>query len=325
VVPEESVEEGTDEVAEEKNDEDMIEYDLSGISLDSEEEGEAGRKASLESSPESDDEYSALEIDFEDESSLELSETDEDDDLELELESAFDDEPEADALEVGATEEVSSAEPDVDSLDESFLDELDAELDKVADEDSELGGEEVEESSLDDLELDVSDEDLALMEEFSDSADSANHQEEETAALDDELSLEDTLAEGDVLGETEAASPEEEIAGTEELEELSSLDDLGEPELPSGDDDVEVPVASETVDENASKFGAIEIDESELGDEDDFDFLAGTDEAATKLDLARAYIEMGDNDGARDILEEVALEGDDEQKGEAQDLLKNLS
>ncbi|MCK2147701.1 hypothetical protein MYE70_01335 [Marinobacter alexandrii] len=325
VVPEESVEEGTDEVAEEKNDEDMIEYDLSGISLDSEEEGEAGQKASLESSPESDDEYSALEIDLEDESSLELSETDEDDDLELELESAFDDEPEADALEVGATEEVSSAEPDVDSLDESFLDELDAELDKVADEDSELGGEEVEESSLDDLELDVSDEDLALMEEFSDSADSANHQEEETAALDDELSLEDTLAEGDVLGETEAASPEEEIAGTEELEELSSLDDLGGPELPSGDDDVEVPVASETVDENASKFGAIEIDESELGDEDDFDFLAGTDEAATKLDLARAYIEMGDNDGARDILEEVALEGDDEQKGEAQDLLKNLS
>ena len=70
---------------------------------------------------------------------------------------------------------------------------------------------------------------------------------------------------------------------------------------------------------------AADIDESDLGDDDDFDFLAGTDEAATKLDLARAYIEMGDSDGARDILEEVALEGDDEQKTEAQDLLKNMS
>ena len=67
-----------------------------------------------------------------------------------------------------------------------------------------------------------------------------------------------------------------------------------------------------------------DIDENDLGDDDDFDFLAGTDEAATKLDLARAYIEMGDADGARDILEEVALEGSEDQKAEAQDLLKNL-
>ncbi len=319
--------------AEEKNDDGMIEFDLSGISLDSEEKDDAGQETSLETSLESDDDYSALEVDLEDESSLELSEGDEADDLELELESALDEKPETDALEVGAGEKVSgteseSAESDVDSLDESFLDELDAELDKVAGEDDELGGAEMEQSSLDDLELDVSDEDLALMEEFSDSADSANHRESETPALDDELSLEDTLAEGDVLGETEADSPEDEIAGTEELEELSSLDDLGEFEsLASEDDNVELPVASETVgeDEDASKSAAIDIDESELGDEDDFDFLAGTDEAATKLDLARAYIEMGDSDGARDILEEVALEGDDGQKGEAQDLLKNLS
>ncbi len=323
-------EEAAEASAEEKNDDGMIEYDLSGFSLDSEEKDDAGQETLLETSLESDD-YSALEVDLEDESSLEMSESDEADDLELELESALDEKPETDALGVGASEEVSSiesesAEADVESLDESFLDELDAELDKVAGEDDELGGEEMEQSSLDDLELDVSDEDLALMEEFSDAADSANHQESETPALADELNLEDTLAEGDVLRETEVDSPEDEIAGTEELEELSSLDDLGEPEsLGSEDDNVELPVASETVGEDASKSAAMEIDESELGDEDDFDFLAGTDEAATKLDLARAYIEMGDSDGARDILEEVALEGDDEQKGEAQDLLKNLS
>lgn len=59
-------------------------------------------------------------------------------------------------------------------------------------------------------------------------------------------------------------------------------------------------------------------------DEPEFDFLSGTDEAATKLDLARAYIEMGDADGARDILDEVVTEGDDGQKTEARDMLSRL-
>ncbi|PCR94852.1 peptidoglycan-binding protein [Pseudomonas fluorescens] len=59
--------------------------------------------------------------------------------------------------------------------------------------------------------------------------------------------------------------------------------------------------------------------------EDDFDFLAGTDEAATKLDLAQAYIDMGDNDGARDILKEVLSEGDDKQKSEAKEMLSHLA
>lgn len=64
-----------------------------------------------------------------------------------------------------------------------------------------------------------------------------------------------------------------------------------------------------------------------LGDdlgEDDFDFLSGTDEAATKLDLAQAYIDMGDNDGARDILNEVISEGNDKQKSEASEMLSHL-
>ncbi|PHH39705.1 FimV/HubP family polar landmark protein [Pseudomonas putida] len=65
-----------------------------------------------------------------------------------------------------------------------------------------------------------------------------------------------------------------------------------------------------------------------LGDdlgEDDFDFLAGTDEAATKLDLAQAYIDMGDSDGARDILNEVLTEGDEKQRGEAKEMLSHLA
>jgi pilus assembly protein FimV len=66
-------------------------------------------------------------------------------------------------------------------------------------------------------------------------------------------------------------------------------------------------------------------DDALLADEEpEFDFLSGTDEAATKLDLARAYIEMGDADGARDILDEVVAEGDDGQKTEARDMLSRL-
>jgi pilus assembly protein FimV len=47
-------------------------------------------------------------------------------------------------------------------------------------------------------------------------------------------------------------------------------------------------------------------------------------DAATKLDLAKAYQEMGDVEGAREILQEVLHEGDDQQKAEAQSLIAKL-
>ncbi|WP_298447274.1 FimV/HubP family polar landmark protein [uncultured Marinobacter sp.] len=269
---------------EEKNkSDDPIEYDLSGLELPKADDEESGV------AEESD--FSSLEIDLDDsdespESALELDDA-LDSDFKIEPETADESEVEADVESL-----------DLDSLDESFLDELDAELDKVAGEDDELAGEEMEESTLDDLELDVSDEDLALMEEFSDAAESdSDSLEGDELSLDDELSLEDELGLEDAL-ESEA--------------DESLLDE-------------DLPIASEEVRDTVVKPPLSEIHEDDLGDDDDFDFLAGTDEAATKLDLARAYIEMGDNDGARDILEEVALEGNGEQKAEAQDLLKNLS
>ena len=60
------------------------------------------------------------------------------------------------------------------------------------------------------------------------------------------------------------------------------------------------------------------------GDEPEFDFLSGTNEVATKLDLAQAYIDMGDADGARDILSEVLTEGDDGQRSEAKEMLGKI-
>ena len=47
-------------------------------------------------------------------------------------------------------------------------------------------------------------------------------------------------------------------------------------------------------------------------------------EVGTKLDLARAYVDMGDPAGARSILEEVLDEGDDSQRQQAQQLLDSL-
>ncbi|MEA3154028.1 MAG: pilus assembly protein FimV [Betaproteobacteria bacterium] len=44
-----------------------------------------------------------------------------------------------------------------------------------------------------------------------------------------------------------------------------------------------------------------------------------------KFDLAKAYEEMGDKDGAREILQEVVREGDSEQQGQASKLLGSLS
>ncbi len=53
--------------------------------------------------------------------------------------------------------------------------------------------------------------------------------------------------------------------------------------------------------------------------------FADVDEIGTKLDLAKAYIDMGDSEGARSILDEVIEEGNDNQKQEAQVLMRQIA
>lgn len=50
----------------------------------------------------------------------------------------------------------------------------------------------------------------------------------------------------------------------------------------------------------------------------------GDDAVATKIDLARAYLDMGDADGARSMLEEVVHEGNESQQAEARKLLSEI-
>ncbi|MDR7089729.1 FimV/HubP family polar landmark protein [Cellvibrio fibrivorans] len=76
-----------------------------------------------------------------------------------------------------------------------------------------------------------------------------------------------------------------------------------------------------------NEFSSDEAALADLSDDDmdaELDFLADADEAATKLDLARAYIDMGDSEGAKDILSEVLGEGNDEQRKEANELLGRI-
>lgn len=63
------------------------------------------------------------------------------------------------------------------------------------------------------------------------------------------------------------------------------------------------------------------------GDADDIEGLMlpdDVDEVGTKLDLAKAFIDMGDAEGARSSLEEVLTEGSEDQKAEATGLLNQI-
>lgn len=79
-------------------------------------------------------------------------------------------------------------------------------------------------------------------------------------------------------------------------------------------DDIVQPVAAASVDDKLAVADAAPVDAVEL-----------YQEVATKIDLARAYQEMGDEIGAREILDEIMLDGDDEQKQQAQLILKQLA
>ena len=61
-----------------------------------------------------------------------------------------------------------------------------------------------------------------------------------------------------------------------------------------------------------------------LDDLDDLMLPDDVDEVSTKLDLARAFIDMGDTEGARGSLEEVMSEGNADQKAEAKTLLDQI-
>ncbi|ARU89111.1 FimV/HubP family polar landmark protein [Pseudomonas sp. M30-35] len=160
--------------------------------------------------------------------------------------------------------------------------------------------------SDDDFLLDLDDADLSSTPvPAADAAPKAGSDDGFDLSEDFDLSLND---DADIAPETK---PDNFAAQLDEVTaELDQLSESLEQQKPA--DELDMPEFTEE-----SSVAAFE-------DEDDFDFLSGTDETATKLDLARAYIDMGDSEGARDILDEVVAEGNDDQQKEAKELINKL-
>lgn len=142
---------------------------------------------------------------------------------------------------------------------------------------------------------------------------------------DKEEAGEDLLSD---FGSLEIEPGDEEDTAAEELVLDEGLEDLGgsiEEELGESVEDFDLDSFADGGDEPTAEADATE-ESGEGGEVDSSGLMFATDgdEVATKLDLARAYMDMGDHDGARSILEEVLEDGNDGQKQEAQTLLDSI-
>ncbi len=117
-------------------------------------------------------------------------------------------------------------------------------------------------------------------------------------------------------GEAIARAAAELDLGTSDEFELDDdvSHDAGAEDLP----DFDLPLGELELGGPDAAVAAVEAEDADLA------FLKGSDETETKLELARAYVDMGDLQGARDILEEVAEEGSSEQREQAAALLERI-
>lgn len=170
-------------------------------------------------------------------------------------------------------------------------------------------------------------------------------EEEAEQELANEVEADDDSIEYTPTSEAESIN-EESAALDDELESLSDdatdelSDELENTELDFDDSDLEFTSRNEDIDENEKDEDGADLDmeDSEFIDELDAEIdeadeeidesileLGDVDEASTKLDLARAYIDMEDYDGAHEILKEVISEGNETQKKEAEELLDQMN
>ncbi|MCW8876653.1 MAG: hypothetical protein OQK04_02585 [Kangiellaceae bacterium] len=142
----------------------------------------------------------------------------------------------------------------------------------------------------------------------------------------DEVELDDVNS--DAVTETFDSLDDEDFS-LDDLEEESG--DFSLDESDEGDDfELDLDESADDIDLDDSDDISLDLDDDEFSfdesDDDDFGAVdeADGDEISTKLDLARAYIDMGDADGAKEILSEVVAEGNDEQQSEAKALMEKM-
>ena len=241
--------------------------------------------------------------------------------------------------ELNALDSDLSQNNDVMDLDEVSLD-LDS-GDTLSELSNDEGGLEIEDLDLDldaDLELQAN----ALDDDLSDLESSLEAPELEAdldLSLESDLELDDmaSLDSSDNLSLTDSELDLDLGIDESELPSIDGLDGdlLDDLDQLSVDLDVndladDVPVIKEQVSSEGQKstfdLPSLEENDLDLTDLDgDLDFLSGTDESETKLDLARAYIDMDDQDGAREILQEVLEDGTEQQKQDAGRLMDSLA
>ncbi len=164
--------------------------------------------------------------------------------------------------------------------------------------------------NLDEMDSESLEADISLDSEILDKMESGAEDVEES--LDIDLGDLESELESGVAALDEAESEINDAAGFEDSETLDSMDlESIEQELESLSEDLDS--------ENAEPLELPDADSHEISMD-----LDSTDEVTTKLDLARAYIDMGDNEGAKSILEEVVSEGSEQQQKEAKELMNNI-
>ena len=212
---------------------------------------------------------------------------------------------------------------DADSELEEGLVDLDDSLETELDE-SEFAWDESDDSTLelgdvdDDLKLDVED-DFDIDSPVSLANENSLHDLDEELAEESELDLDDTSFDELVAKtELESSAADEFVFDEPAPAPAAEVED----DEAAEDDDLFEQALSDFSAESLALDDAADLSDDELDSE--LDFMADADEAATKLDLARAYIDMGDSEGARDILAEVAHEGNEQQRQEAVDLLGRI-
>ncbi|WP_053980463.1 FimV/HubP family polar landmark protein [Marinagarivorans algicola] len=139
-------------------------------------------------------------------------------------------------------------------------------------------------------------------------------------SLDEEL--------GDLEGDLEALSSsfKGDLADLDsDLADLDDLDDLADDRsLTVEPDALSAEPVSELTEEKPT--AQIELPEFDADSDDDSEpsFLGDSDEVATKIDLLRVFVDMGDTESALNTLEEIREEGNDNQKQEAEALFAEL-
>ncbi|MBV1905772.1 MAG: hypothetical protein KUG75_06820 [Pseudomonadales bacterium] len=147
----------------------------------------------------------------------------------------------------------------------------------------------------------------------------------EALDADSELIIDDVSSEGtDKLGGDLGLNfdPDEQLTQLRELEDSGSVDEFDLDDLGFVSDKQSADLEDELGDVTAIRDAVTSGDGAD--NDDAFDFLDEEDVSSTKLDLARAYIDMGDEDGAREILAEVIGEGSETQQTHANELLSQM-